>query len=59
MSDTFPSEDAALEEVRLAVQEFGEQAALSWALGSKQARGGLRSIAAGRELIDRAFAIPA
>ena len=59
MIDAFTSEEAALKEVRLTVEESGRPAALTWALGYKDAAGRLHSIATGDALIDRAFAVPA
>ena len=55
--DCFADEQAALEEVRLSVQEFGREYAASWALAGRDADGRIIAVAEGEGLIDRAFGI--
>jgi hypothetical protein len=52
---TFPTEEAALREVRLSVQELGRDAVLAWALNYRDASGRGGPIAAGEALIARAL----
>jgi hypothetical protein len=53
--DTFPSEAAALEEVRATIVEFGREAVATYALAHETGRR-TRLIAEGEELADRAVA---
>ena len=52
---TFPSEAAALADVRDAVHRFGRAYAVSWGLASKDDGGTVAAVAEGEALIDRAF----
>jgi hypothetical protein len=52
---TFPTEEAALREVRLSVQQLGRDAVLAWALNYRNAPGHGGAIAAGEALITRAL----
>ena len=57
--DSFASENEALEEVRLTVEEFGHTFAITLALSGRDSSGRRFVVAAGQELIDRAISLAA
>ena len=57
--ETFSSEEAALEEVRLTLAAFGRDAVLTWGLNYRDSSGQGGAIAAGEALIARALRVTA
>ena len=57
--ETFASEEAALEEVRLTLAAFGREAVLTWGLNYRDQTGQGGAIATGEELIARALRVRA